>query len=162
MGKTFGHRPQNPTWIEALHTMGCSLDPRGDHLQHCSLYPRAMQPQHYKFHFAWVDHQSPISQRVVATLIRVYPPQLLPPPTWKVGEWICDTLRYVWGVVFMEVFGRLRVVLRLGLRGIRWWEWRKLHELNDLYCSPNIVWVIKLRTLRWVVHVEHMGERISV
>jgi len=25
-------------------------------------------------------------------------------------------------------------------------EWRKLHnELNDLYSSPNIVWVIKLR-----------------
>ena len=24
-------------------------------------------------------------------------------------------------------------------------EWRKLHneELNDLYCSPSIVWVIK-------------------
>jgi len=30
---------------------------------------------------AWVD-QSPISQRVVATPIRVYPPQLLLPPTW--------------------------------------------------------------------------------
>jgi hypothetical protein len=29
-------------------------------------------------------------------------------------------------------------------------EWRKLHneELNDLYCSPNIVWVIKMRRLR--------------
>jgi len=29
---------------------------------------------------AWVD-QSPISQHVVATPIRVYPPQMLPPPT---------------------------------------------------------------------------------
>ena len=29
-------------------------------------------------------------------------------------------------------------------------EWRKLRneELNDLYCSPNIVWVIKSRILR--------------
>jgi len=39
-------------------------------------------------------------------------------------------------------------------------EWRKLHneELNDLYCSPNIVWVIKSR-MRWVGHVARMGER---
>jgi len=29
-------------------------------------------------------------------------------------------------------------------------EWRKLRneDLNDLYCSPNIVWVIKSRILR--------------
>jgi len=36
----------------------------------------------------------------------------------------------------------------------------KLHnELNDLYSSPSIVWVIKLRRLRWTRHVVHMGER---
>jgi len=39
-------------------------------------------------------------------------------------------------------------------------EWRKLHneELNDVYCSPNIVWVIKSRRMRWAGHVARMGE----
>ena len=31
-------------------------------------------------------------------------------------------------------------------------------ELNDLYCSPNIVWVIKWRRIRWAGHVARMGE----
>ena len=31
-------------------------------------------------------------------------------------------------------------------------------ELNDLYCSPNIVRVIKSRRVRWVGHVACMGE----
>ena len=31
-------------------------------------------------------------------------------------------------------------------------------ELNDLYSSPNIVWVIKSRRMRWAGHVARMGE----
>ena len=43
-------------------------------------------------------------------------------------------------------------------------EWRKLHneELNDLYCSLNIVRVIKPRRMRWAGHVECMEERRGV
>jgi hypothetical protein len=42
--------------------------------------------------------------------------------------------------------------------------WRKLHneELNDLYCSPNIVRMIKSKRTRWAVHVAHMGERRGI
>jgi len=39
-------------------------------------------------------------------------------------------------------------------------EWRKLHneEHNDLYCSPNIVRVIKSRRIGWAGHVARIGE----
>jgi len=43
-------------------------------------------------------------------------------------------------------------------------EWRKLHneELNDLYCSPNIIRVRKSIRRRWAGHVARMGERRGV
>jgi len=43
-------------------------------------------------------------------------------------------------------------------------EWRKLHneELNDLYSSPSIVWMIKSRRMRWVGHVASMRDRRGV
>ena len=39
-------------------------------------------------------------------------------------------------------------------------EWRKLHneELNDLYCSPNNIRVIKSGIMRYAWHVARMGE----
>jgi hypothetical protein len=43
-------------------------------------------------------------------------------------------------------------------------EWRNPHneELNDLYCSPAIVRVIKSRTMRWAWNVARMGEERGV
>jgi hypothetical protein len=43
-------------------------------------------------------------------------------------------------------------------------EWRKLYneEQNDLYSSLSIVWVIKLRRMRWVWPVARMGERRGI
>ena len=40
-------------------------------------------------------------------------------------------------------------------------EWKKLHneELHDLYSSPNIIWVIKPRKIRWAGHIARMGEK---
>jgi len=42
-------------------------------------------------------------------------------------------------------------------------EWKKLHneEQNDLYSSPNIIWMIILRTIRCAKHVARMGARKS-
>ena len=43
-------------------------------------------------------------------------------------------------------------------------EWRKLNseKINDLYCSPNIVRLIKKRRMRWVRHVVRIGESRGV
>jgi len=75
--------------------------------------------------------------------------------------YMCETLslilreeRRLWvfeNRVLMGIFG----VKRDEVTGKR----RKLHneELNDLYCSPNIVRVIKSRRMKWAGHVERMG-----
>jgi hypothetical protein len=43
-------------------------------------------------------------------------------------------------------------------------EWRRLHneELNDFYCLPNIVRVIKSRRMRRAGHVARMSEEKGV
>jgi hypothetical protein len=39
-------------------------------------------------------------------------------------------------------------------------DWRKLHndELHNLYSSPNIIRMIKSKSMRWAGHVARMGE----
>jgi hypothetical protein len=39
-------------------------------------------------------------------------------------------------------------------------DWRKLYneKLNDLYCSPNIICMMKSRRMRWAGHVACIGE----
>jgi hypothetical protein len=39
-------------------------------------------------------------------------------------------------------------------------EWRKFHneELRNLYCSPNIIKMIRFKRTRWVGHVARIGE----
>ena len=43
-------------------------------------------------------------------------------------------------------------------------EWRQLHdeEIYDLYCSPNVSWVIKSRRMNWVGQVAHRVEKRGV
>jgi len=71
----------------------------------------------------------------------------------------CET----WSVTLKEKC-RPRVFKNRVLRKIFWSkmdavtaEWRRLRneELNDLYCSRNIIGVIKSRRMRWVGHVAH-------
>jgi hypothetical protein len=56
---------------------------------------------------------------------------------------------------------RLRVFEKFGpKRDEVMWEWGKLHneELNGLYTSPTILWVIKSRRMRWAGYVAWMRE----
>jgi hypothetical protein len=43
-------------------------------------------------------------------------------------------------------------------------EWRKFYaeELNNIYCSHNIVWVIKSRRMIWAGHVARMRIRRGI
>jgi hypothetical protein len=66
---------------------------------------------------------------------------------------IREGLRVIENRVLRRIFGPKRDEVTGG--------WRKLHneELRDLYSSPSIIRIIKLRRMRWVCHVARMGRR---
>jgi hypothetical protein len=61
-------------------------------------------------------------------------------------------LRVFENMMLSRIFGPKRD----GMTG----EWRQIHNegLNDLYCSPNTIRVIKSRRMRWEAHVARVGE----
>jgi hypothetical protein len=63
----------------------------------------------------------------------------------RLGEFENRVLKRIFGPTWDEVTG----------------EWRKLHteELTTLYSSPNYVWVVKSRRMRWTFHVARMYQR---
>jgi hypothetical protein len=56
----------------------------------------------------------------------------------------------------LRIFGPKRDEIKVERRKLR------NEELNDLYCSPNIVRVIKSRRMRWAGHVAPVGEKRGV
>jgi len=58
--------------------------------------------------------------------------------------------------VLRRIFGPMRDEVTGECRRLR------NEELNDLYCSPNIVRVIKSRKISWARHVSRMGKRRGV
>ena len=72
--------------------------------------------------------------------------------TWSLTLREERKLRVIENMVLRRIFGPRRDEVT--------GEWRGLHneELSDPYSSPNIVWVIKSRRMRWAGHVARIGE----
>ena len=93
--------------------------------------------------------------------IKIYRTIILPVVLYRCEAWSLTLLeerklRVFKNMVLRRIFGPRRDEVT--------GEWRRLRneELSDLYSSPNIVRVIKLRRMRWARHVACMGEERGV
>jgi len=93
--------------------------------------------------------------------IKIYRTTILPVVLYRCETWSLTLrderrLRVFENKVLSRIFGPKRDKVTGG--------WRKLHneELNNFYCSHNIVRVIRWRRIRLAGHVTCMGERRSV
>jgi hypothetical protein len=90
--------------------------------------------------------------------IRIYKTIIVPVVLYRCETWSLTLseehrLRVFENRVLRRIFGPKRDEV-MG-------EWRKMHneEHCDLYSSPSIIRIIKLRRMRWAGHVARMGRR---
>jgi hypothetical protein len=93
--------------------------------------------------------------------IRIYKTIILPVVLYGCETWSLTLrnehkLRMFENRVLSRIFGPKRDEMTEG--------WQKLHseELHDLYSSPSIIRITKLRRVWWVGHVALMGEKWNV
>ena len=103
--------------------------------------------------------QNLLSSRLLSKTLKIkiyrtiiFPVVLYGCETWSLTLREERKLRVFENMVLRKIFGRRRDEEVA--------KWRRMHneELNNLYSSRNIVWVMKSRRMRWAGHVVCMGE----
>jgi hypothetical protein len=104
--------------------------------------------------------QNLLSSRLLSTnlKIRIYKMIILPVVLYGRETWSLilreeHRLRVFENKVLRRIFGPKRDEMTV--------EWKEMHneELRELYSSPSIIRIIKLRRMRWAGHVARMGEK---